>query len=72
MATEQQSPRRARSVRFYAIYFVCLLLFSSIVAEVVARLTRHHPWIVKPTNIKVEPGGRLFQTNPTLGYTHLP
>jgi len=72
MATERQSPRRARGFRFYAIYFVCLLLFSSIVAEVGARLTGHHPWIVKPTNIRVEPGGRLFQTNPTLGYTHLP
>jgi hypothetical protein len=63
---------RAKKLRFYVIYFACLLLFTAGVAEVLARLTGHRPWVVKQANIRVEPGGRLFRIDPNLGYTNLP
>ena len=72
MDTPSSKPARRKSVPFYLIYSLCLLLFTAVMAEALARLTGHRPWIVKQADIKVEPGGRLFQTHPTLGYTHLP
>ena len=69
-ADSKRSPRKRLS--FYLIYLTSLLLFSAIAAETLARLTGHHPWVIKPVDIRVEPGGKFYQTNPTLGYRHLP
>ena len=66
----KRSPRKRLS--FYLVYLVSLLLFSVVAAEVLARLTGHHPWVVKQADIRVEPGGKFYQTHPTLGYRHLP
>jgi hypothetical protein len=74
MTTNTQSSRlkRPKTIRFYLIYSASLVLFTAGAAEVLARLTGHTPWVVKQANIRVAPGGRLFQAHPTLGYTHLP
>jgi hypothetical protein len=69
-ARPKRSPRKRLS--FYLVYLVSLLLFSAIAAEALARLTGHHPWVVKQADIRVEPGGKFYQTHPTLGYRHLP
>lgn len=70
MTDSKQQPSRKR--KFYLIYFTCLLAFSASAAEVIPRLTGHHPWVVKPADIRVDPGGRLYRANPTLGFSHLP
>jgi hypothetical protein len=70
LARPKRSPRKRLS--FYLVYLVSLLLFSAMAAEVLARLTGHHPWVIKQVDIRVEPGGKFYQTHPTLGYRHLP
>lgn len=48
------------------------VLLSLFLAEVGARLLGHRPWVSKPAQVRVEPGGMFFRAHPTLGYTHLP
>jgi hypothetical protein len=63
---------RRKKVLIYLVYLVlCVLLFAS-GAELLARVTGHQPWLVKQLNVRVEPGGRLYVTHPTLGYSALP
>jgi hypothetical protein len=64
----KRSPRKRLS---FLIYLAALLVFSAVAAEVLARLTGHHPWVIKQVDIRVEPGGKFYQTHPTLGYRHL-
>ena len=73
MTTDPSKSKRSRkSFRFYFAYGICLLFFTAVAAEVIARLMGKHPWTVNHFNIKVEPGGRLFQPKPVIGYTQLP
>ena len=60
-----------KKLSFYLLYLASLLLFSAIAAEGLARLTGHRPWVIKQADIRVEPGGKFYQTHPTLGYRHL-
>src|SRR5258708_3060869 len=69
-ARPKRSPRK--KLAFYLVYLTSLLLFSAMAAEVTRRLTGHHPWVIKQVNIRVDPGGKFYQANPTLGYRHLP
>jgi GDSL-like Lipase/Acylhydrolase family len=63
--------RRKKLLFYLASYtLIALLLFS--LAEGIARLKGFRPWEVKQAEIMVEPGGKFFRANPTLGYTHLP
>jgi hypothetical protein len=70
----QERPKRSpiKKLSFYLVYLTSLLVFSAIAAEVLARLTGHQPWVIKQADIRVEPGGKFYQTHPTLGYRHLP
>jgi len=65
-------PGRLRSwlIRTGLLLVVFLGVFS--VAEMGLRLLGHRPWRVTDLKIRVDPGGKLFQTHPTLGYNHLP
>ena len=40
--------------------------------ELILRWQGYRPWQVAPVAVTVEPGGRFFTRQPTLGYTHLP
>jgi len=65
-------PSRRKKLRFYSIYVPVLLIFFFAVAEILARVAGYQPWVIKTNNIKVEPGGRLFEKDATLGYRALP
>lgn len=53
--------------------FLGLLATTSLgLAETVLRIGGYQPFRVRDVGIVVEPGGRLFETHPTLGYAHLP
>ncbi|HKS29308.1 MAG TPA: hypothetical protein VJS44_15875 [Pyrinomonadaceae bacterium] len=47
-------------------------MLTLILAETGARLLGYRPWQVKQFDIRVEPGGKFFQSHPALGYTNLP
>jgi hypothetical protein len=74
MDATKSFPPLSRRKRFFfyliAYTFFALLLFS--LAEMTARVKGVRPYAVKAADIVVEPGGRFFTANPTLGYTHLP
>ena len=74
MTTNEGNPGTARrkTARFYFAYGICLLLFTTVTAEVLARFIGQHPWAANHSDMKVDPGGRLFQTTPILGYRQLP
>jgi len=73
--TKMEKPKALsgkKKLLFYSIYYslITLLIFS--LAEAAARVMGHKPWTITKSEIVVEPGGRFYQTHPTLGYTHLP
>jgi hypothetical protein len=49
-----------------------VLLVVLVIGELSARALGHEPWANEDLGIIVEPGGRFFETHPTLGYRHLP
>ena len=63
---------RRKKFLFQLIYYpvTALLIFS--IAEAAARIKGYKPWTMKKPDIVVEPGGRLYRTDPMLGYTLLP
>src|SRR2546422_7312662 len=63
---------RRKKVIFCLVFFTLFLLVFIPAAEILARVTGHRPWVVNELQVKVEPGGRLYATHPTLGYAHLP
>src|SRR2546429_433380 len=73
--TKMEKPKALsgkKKLLFYSIYYslITLLIFS--LAEAAARVMGHKPWTITKSEIVVGPGGRFYQTHPTLGYTHLP
>lgn len=48
------------------------LALLAVAGELVARLSGVTPWQRRDAGIRVEPGGRLFETDEILGYRHLP
>ncbi|MCX8157387.1 MAG: SGNH/GDSL hydrolase family protein [Verrucomicrobiae bacterium] len=72
-ATAAAAGRRARR-RWLALgmFGPLALLLALALLEGVARLLGHRPFAPATVNLKVEPGGRLFQAHPKLGYTHVP
>jgi len=63
---------RRKKIIFYLIFFTLFLLVFIPAAEILARVTGHRPWVVNALRVKVEPGGRLYTTHPTLGYAPIP
>jgi hypothetical protein len=63
---------RRQKIIFYLVFFTLFLLVFIPAAEILARVTGHRPWVVNELNVRVEPGGRLYTTHPTLGYAPLP
>lgn len=64
--------RRRYSNKTLSVVLVLLLATLSLAAlEVAARIAGWEPWTVEDPGVRVEPGGRLFATDPELGYTHI-
>lgn len=66
---ERRGRRRLLAV---AVFGTLALLLALGLLEGLARGLGHRPYAPVPVNLKVEPGARLFQAHPTLGYTHVP
>jgi hypothetical protein len=80
MVSEEVGPRHRTSSRrskrkklaLFALYPLTLLAVFFLTAEVALRLKGFTPWRRPEVAVRVEPGGRFYQSHPTLGYTHLP
>ena len=57
---------------FGLIYYPVAVLSILLLAEGSARILGYRPWVTTKLDVVVEPGGRLYTPNPTLGYTALP
>jgi len=64
------APRTRRWRRLAAALLGLALVLAA--CEVVARARALRPWRSASVRVRVEPGGRLFDPHPTLGYAHLP
>ena len=63
---------RKKKFFFYCIFYFFLIIIFFISAEVVTRMEGIRPYTMPDYNTVVEPGGRLYINNTTLGYSHLP
>jgi hypothetical protein len=63
---------RRKKIIFCLVFFTLFLLVFIPAAEILARVTGHRPWVVNELRVKVEPGGHLYTTHPTLGYAPVP
>ena len=63
---------KGKKALFLTVFYLFFLLLFLLAAEKIVRMKGIRPWAVRNLQIKVEPGGKLFQTHPTLGYAHLP
>jgi len=65
-------PGRLGRATAYAAY--CLVVFGLVfaAAEGLARLRGHRPWTPQAAELLVEPGGRLYRSDPALGYQMRP
>lgn len=57
---------------FGLIYYPVAALLILLSAEGAARVLGYRPWVTRKLDVVVEPGGKLYTPNPTLGYTALP
>ncbi len=57
---------------FVSVSALIVVVVLALVSEGVLRLVGVKPWNATKKTTQVEPGGRLFEANPTLGYTHIP
>ncbi|WCJ58050.1 SGNH/GDSL hydrolase family protein [Fontisphaera persica] len=72
-ATSPPPARRLRRRRLALLIFLPLTLLLLLgLLEGLARALGHRPFVPATLHVRVEPGGRLFQPHPQLGYTHLP
>ncbi len=73
-AAGKERPERPRG--FWLIYVVyCLILLVGTVGvfEVILRSKGFEPWILETdSNVRIEPGGRLFEIDPALGFVLIP
>lgn len=66
-SSKPKAPRLKRIfVRLLYVLGVAILLL--VVGEITARIMGHRPWQEDIQAIKVEPGGRLYDKDPVLGY----
>lgn len=63
--------RRKRPL-FIAAAGLLALFVAALLGEVVARVAGWKPFAAQPTDLRVEPGGKLFRALPEGGFAHLP
>lgn len=74
-AEGEHSPSRGTQAVLYGAYLLCLLLLFVAVGEGYARWKGVKPWQAEDlavSTMRVDPGGRFYQPNDILGYTHIP
>ncbi len=68
MTRQSPAPRRLRTTAFVLVFVLLLFATALALGEAAARLWGETPWVVGERDIRVEPGGSMFETHPTLGY----
>ncbi len=70
----QQPPplSRRKKAGFTVAMVIGLVVGLFLLCEIVLRVMGERVLRTEPVNVVVEPGGRLFETHPRLGYTHRP
>ena len=63
--------KRKRAL-FHLIIYVVLAVSFLAASEIVLRVKGWHPWEPGELDVMVEPGGRLYAKDASLGYVHLP
>ena len=63
---------RLRRIPGYVAYCAVVFGLLFLVAEGLVRWRGAAPWDPQPAALRVDPGGRLYQTDPELGYRMLP
>jgi len=71
MQKAQPSPKK-KLYLFYLIFCAVLAIVFFVGAEVMLRIAGERPWVRRRSNAIIEPGGKLHQEHPTLGYINLP
>lgn len=64
--------RKSWPTWFYAAYGAGVIVLLLGAGEMAVRLKGLRPWVSEPLLIRVEPGGRFFQSDAVAGYRHLP
>lgn len=73
MALHQDTTGRKRGgAGKYALALLLSVGISLLGAEALLRAARYRPWRPQTLDVSVEPGGRLFYVDKTLGYTQRP
>lgn len=57
---------------FIAAALLLALLMAFVLGEIVARMSGFKPFSAQPTDVRVEPGGKLFRALPEGGFSHFP
>jgi lysophospholipase L1-like esterase len=63
---------RQKTALFAGVSALVVIVVLAFVSEGVLRLVGVKPWESTKKTTRVEPGGRFFETNAALGYTHIP
>ncbi len=63
---------RKKKLFFFLIMLTVLFVFGFGLFETLVRLQGFRPYEVPVINLRVEPGGRLYESDPELGYVNLP
>lgn len=61
-----------QKVLLLAVYAVVLALLMVLAAEAALRFKGLTPWKPAEISVRITPGGSLYRSHPTLGYSHLP
>lgn len=61
-----------KKILFTVSYILFLAVFIIVISEIILRWKGLQPWQPVTISMKVDPGGKLFDKNPTLGYANIP
>jgi hypothetical protein len=61
-----------KKILFSLTALMCLTIFLIITSEIILRLKGFRPWQPVGLSFNVEPAGKLYRKDPTLGYTNIP
>jgi hypothetical protein len=63
---------KTKKASLYVIYLFILAVLFVAGSEVILRKLGVKPWRNDEVSVQVDPGGKFFRTDPTLGYSHIP
>ncbi len=71
MPEKHNLKKRQRRIIILSCYFLILLAFFLLCCEIILRLKGFKPYKPVELSVKIEPGGKLFCSDPDVGYAHL-